>query len=63
MPGTAKGNRKTRDKLLAKDPDYYRKIGSKGGSAEHSYRYFKHLQENDPEKLKAISGSGSKKAR
>jgi hypothetical protein len=31
MSGTSEGGRKTRDRLTAKDPDFYRKIGAKGG--------------------------------
>lgn len=31
MPGTTLGGKKVADKLRAKDPDFYRKIGSKGG--------------------------------
>lgn len=31
MGGTLEGGRKTRDKNLAKDPDYYKKIGAIGG--------------------------------
>ncbi len=30
------GARKARDKNLAKDPDYYKNIGSVGGKAPHS---------------------------
>lgn len=29
--GTSEGARKFRDKQLKKDPDYYKKLGSKGG--------------------------------
>lgn len=32
MSGSRIGGIKTRDKNLAKDPDYYKKIGSVGGS-------------------------------
>src|SRR5690606_17598024 len=32
MPGNRTGGLKTRDKNLAKDPDFYAKIGSIGGS-------------------------------
>lgn len=30
MGGTIEGNRKIRDKMLARDPDHYRKIGGLG---------------------------------
>ena len=36
MGGTQEGNRKIRDKLLAQDPEYFSKLGSKGGKAYHS---------------------------
>lgn len=31
MPGTVEGGRKARDRNLATDPDFYKKIGAKGG--------------------------------
>lgn len=31
MPGTKTGGLKARDKNLANDPDFYKKIGAKGG--------------------------------
>lgn len=34
MAGTSETNKKTRDTLLAKDPDHYKKLGAKGGSAK-----------------------------
>ena len=37
MAGTLEGGRRTRAKLLAKDPDYYKKLGAKGGSAPTKY--------------------------
>lgn len=33
MPGTRLGGIKARDKMLANDPDHYRKIGAIGGRA------------------------------
>jgi general stress protein YciG len=33
MPGNAEGARKGRDTNLKKDPDYYKKIASKGGKS------------------------------
>lgn len=33
MPGTKAGGIKVRDSNLAKDPDYYKKIGKIGGSS------------------------------
>ena len=32
MAGTLEGGLKARDKNLANDPDFYKKIGAKGGS-------------------------------
>lgn len=34
MAGTKAGGMKARDKNLAKDPDFYRNIGRRGGSAK-----------------------------
>lgn len=36
MAGTKEGGRKAADKNLAKDPDFYKKIGMKGGSNGHT---------------------------
>jgi hypothetical protein len=36
MSGTSEGNRKIRDKLLAQDLEYFKKLGSKGGTAIHT---------------------------
>lgn len=37
MAGTKEGGRKARDRNLASDPDFYKKVGSKGGKAPHKY--------------------------
>lgn len=36
MAGTKIGGQKARDKNLARDPDFYRKIGRKGGANGHT---------------------------
>ena len=36
MSGTSDGSRKYVAAKLAEDPDYFKKIGAKGGSAPHS---------------------------
>lgn len=33
MPGTLEGGLKAKAKNLARDPDFYRKLGAKGGAA------------------------------
>lgn len=41
MSGTLKGGIKARDKNLASNPDFYKKIGKMGGSVSHrESRYF-----------------------
>lgn len=37
MAGTKIGGQKARDKNLASDPDFYKRIGQKGGSAISKY--------------------------
>ena len=36
MANNREGGAKTRDKLLARDPDYYKKIGAMGGKNGHT---------------------------
>lgn len=40
MAGTKEGGRKARDKNLASDPDFYKKIGAKGGKVKRPNRGF-----------------------
>lgn len=41
MSGTKDGGNKTKKKVLEKDPDFYKKIGSKGGKVKRpETRYF-----------------------
>lgn len=35
MAGTKEGGRKARDTKLQKDPDFFKKIGAKGGASHH----------------------------
>lgn len=37
MSGTKSGAAKARETLLARDPDFFKKVGSKGGKAPHKY--------------------------
>lgn len=40
MAGTRIGGLKAREKNLAKDPDFYKKIGQRGGKAKSPYKGF-----------------------
>ena len=40
MPGTKAGGIKTRDKNKEKDPEYYSKIGSRGGQKKNPLKGF-----------------------
>ena len=40
MSGNVTGGRLAADKNLARDPDFYKKIGTKGGKAFHEIRGF-----------------------
>jgi len=42
VAGTKQGGYITRDKNLAKDPDYYKKLGSRGGSRRVATKGFGH---------------------
>lgn len=37
MSGNSESAKKSRDKNLANDPEYYSKIGHKGGTAKHQF--------------------------
>lgn len=39
MPGTTKGGIKVRDKMLAEDPNYYKRIGAIGGTMDRGYSF------------------------
>lgn len=50
MSGNKAGGKTTAKKLLARDPDHYRKIGSKGGKAGHTGGFY------DNRELASIAG-------
>lgn len=59
MAGTRAGGLKSKEHLLAKDPDHYAKLGQKGGSATRkSPAGFGHMAIHDPERLRRISAKG-----
>jgi general stress protein YciG len=43
--------------FLAKDPDYFRKLGAKGGSAPHAVRGF---QAMSPEQIREAGAKGGR---
>jgi general stress protein YciG len=47
--------------LKRRDPDFFKKIGKKGGKAKKSGYYFQELKESDPEKLEKISYRGGRR--
>ena len=44
MAGTREGGLKVRDKQLARDPDFYKKIGAKGGANGHTGGFHVHRE-------------------
>lgn len=64
MSGNKTGGLKARDTILARDPDYYRRIGKLGGSATSDRpRGFAYLAGVDPAKLSEVSAKGGSKSR
>jgi general stress protein YciG len=64
MPTRSESSKKTAEKLLAKDPDFYKRIGKKGSdSRSKRYYHFTDLQNKDPEKLKQLASQGGKKSK
>lgn len=61
MGNTKEGAKKTRDKLLAKDPDYYKKLGKLGGEASEGYS-FGHGKV-DPSEAGRVGGKRSKRGK
>jgi len=53
MAGTKEGAAKSRAKILAANPNFYKEIGSIGGAA-HDRGGFAYMKEHDPERLKEI---------
>ncbi len=62
MGGTTDGGKKTRDKLLAQDPDFYKKIRAKvknpvaGKAATGSF-------DKDPERARLAGAKGGRKSK
>lgn len=54
------GGKKAAARNLAIDPDFYKKLGRKGGSAPHAVRGF---QAMSPEKLREAGRKGGLKSR
>lgn len=46
MAGTRTGGMTARDKMLARDPDYYKKLGKRGGSKKGVVKGFAYMREN-----------------
>lgn len=57
MSGTLEGGKKAAAKNLAKDPDFYKKMGVLGGKASGTGG-FAWLAKHDPERLAAIGRKG-----
>lgn len=62
MPGTKEGARKAREKNLAKDPDFYKKIGQKGGQNSRGGG-FAYMAQHDPQRLREVSAKGGSNGR
>lgn len=62
MAGTREGGLKAKAKVLAKDPDFYAKIGRKGGRISKTGG-FAYLAENDRERFIEMSRRGGRKSR
>lgn len=60
MAGTKEGGKKASEKNLQRDPDYYKKIGAKGGKNGHTGG-FAYLAVHDPEAHKEASAKGGRK--
>lgn len=58
MANNREGGAKTRDKLLARDPDYYKKIGAIGGKNGHTGGFAA-----NPELAKIAGAKGGKKSK
>lgn len=62
MAGSKTGGLKTKAKLLERDPNYYKKIGQRGGKNGNTGG-FKYLAENDPEAHRKASSKGGSVSR
>lgn len=60
MAGTKAGGVRTRETNLARDPDFYKKIGAKGGGVSHpETRYFR----KHPEVARVVGSIGGQISR
>ena len=62
MAGSKLGGIKAREKILARDPDFYKRIGQRGGQNGNTGG-FKYLAEHDPEAHRKASSKGGSKSR
>lgn len=62
MGGTRDGGKKIRDKLLARDPNYYSNLSKKAKKPRGGHAY-KHSFQNNPELAKAAGAKGGKKSK
>lgn len=62
MAGTREGGLKVRAKLLAADPDYYSRIGTKGGAKSRGGG-FAHMAAHDPKLHSKVSQKGGRISR
>jgi general stress protein YciG len=62
MAGNKIGGIKARAKILARDPDFYKKIGQRGGQNGNTGG-FKYLAEHDPDAHRKASSKGGSKSR
>ena len=58
MANTKEGGIKTRDKILARDPDHYKKIGAIGGKKGHTGGFAA-----NPELARIAGAKGGKKSK
>lgn len=63
MAGTAEGGLKARDKNVARDPDFYRRIGAIGGSRGRGYGYTGGFAHPDADPASAGRKGGQKSRR
>jgi len=59
MPQTKEGARKAVAKILARDPDHFKKLGRIGGKTPKTAPAgFAYVRDTDPEKFREISAKG-----
>ena len=62
MSGNKLGGQKSRDAILAKNPNHYKEIGRRGG-LRPTLGGFKAMKESNPELHKSVSAKGGKISR